>query len=386
MNEAVQKDLQANKSKASWPEPRELSELSQIEHQSHELLGKVLKTRIELSAADEAGKPANLPKMWAVPSGEQLRLDGENVQDGNDPAPLAPGKYDVYLDESEGGAGPLPAAVRVARGVEVEQGKPAKVPLRSGIRLKLADKLPTPSRWFVVPADAACATVVAQRSGGAVEPIWLPPGNYDVYCLQASDQRDRPVCVARNVKVEGDAIGDVAVRGCVVKLQAASWVPPRDPGSGWWGLVQAGDQRRNAVEWSRSETELVMPSGIYDLVWVQDGEHQRPMTLARGIKLSPDRPLTISVEAGMRLKPAKNLPPLDPKEGWWGAVPAFGKSDEPCNWSIGRSDQPLLLAPGVYDVVWKQDDKHPARRLASGVTVAASKDGPTEVEIPSVPK
>lgn len=64
-------------------------------------------------------------------------------------------------------------------------------------------------------------------------------------------------------------------------------------------------------------------------------------------------------------------------------VPAGAAPDERVQWDKERFDQALLVSPGTYDIVWKQDYDHPAQTIAEGIHVEADKLYEVEVQPPS---
>jgi len=196
---------------------------------------------------------------------------------------LPPGTYDVYwVQEFVTRDRPM----RLASGVRVESGKAATVRADTGLRLNVADWVPARDPdygwWGAVAAGTSPDQLVNwTRSADA---ILLPPGDYDVYWVQEFVTRDRPMLLASGTLAAGEAKTVAAISG--VRLEAASWVPPRDPDYGWWGAVEAGAVPDALVNWTRTADALLLPPGAYDVYWVQNfATRDRPMQLARFVNV-----------------------------------------------------------------------------------------------------
>ncbi|MFZ5792697.1 MAG: hypothetical protein ACOY3L_18555 [Pseudomonadota bacterium] len=245
----------------------------------------------------------------------------------------------------------------------------------SGIKLEVAQWVPTFTDsngwWGVVHAGNKPREPVAKTN--SADTLQLPPGSYDLYWVQGYDTSDQPMRLAAGVTVEAGKV--TAVRADAgIKLDLADWVPPFTDSSGWWGVTVAGDapKKSDAINWTKNPAApLLLPPGSYDLYWVQGYDtSDQPMRLAAGVTVEAGKVTAVRADAGIRLKPAATAPAFGDSSGWWGAVPGGGAADKRVNWWKGRADAPLLLAPGSYDVFWRQDYSQEPERKVKSVAVA----------------
>jgi hypothetical protein len=152
-----------------------------------------------------------------------------------------------------------------------------------------------------------------------------------------------------------------------IRLQTAFWVQRRDEEYGWWGVVSAGEAPKKPLFKTTFADAILLPSGLYDVYWKQDYEHD-PMLVAAGVDVRAGGVSTTSATAGIQLRLAPDPPQLDAEYGWWGVVKSGDAAKKRVNWWTGRFDQPLLVAPGTYDVVW-QKDYHAATQSVKTVDV-----------------
>lgn len=153
-----------------------------------------------------------------------------------------------------------------------------------------------------------------------------------------------------------------------IRLKVQFWVPQRDAQNGWWGVVRAGESPDKPAYTTQPAEVFLLPPGQYDVYWKQDFYHQ-PMLLVSGITLDHAQVAKVQASSGIRLRLAPNARDLDAYYGQWGVVASGGKSNELLNWAKGRSDQPLLVPPGIYDIIWQQDDAHEPESVKQDVTV-----------------
>jgi hypothetical protein len=63
------------------------------------------------------------------------------------------------------------------------------------------------------------------------------------------------------------------------------------------------------------------------------------------------------------------LPKLDPDYGWWAVVTPGGGENDWVNYSRRIADEPLVVSPGTYDILWDAGLNSDAVRIAEKVTV-----------------
>jgi hypothetical protein len=249
--------------------------------------------------------------------------------------------------------------------VRVEENQIAQVSASSGIRLTVAPWVPLPDEdgwWGAIPVgQSADKKIHWSRS---VDALLVPPGEYDVYWKQ--DYHHQPMLLAGKVRVEENQVAQVSASSGI-RLTVAPWVRQPDE-NGWWGAVPAGESADKKIHSSRSAGAFVVPPGEYDVYWKQDFQHQ-PMLLAGKVRVEENRVAEVNASSGIRLKVPLDTPALDSKDGWWGLVRTGGKPEEPIHWSKGEFDQPLLVAPGVYDIVRKQNYRHKPDTIETGTVV-----------------
>ncbi len=295
-----------------------------------------------------------------------------------------PGSYDVYWVQDYD---TLDAPFLVASKVEVKSGGPTDVILDSGFALKAAAWVPTRDPrygWWGLtrPGDKPANRLIWTKQGTH---LLAPPGVYDIYWVQDYDALDAPLLLASKVEIKAGALTPV-IADSGVEIKVAAWVPARHKSYGWWGLTRPGDKPATRVVWTKQDTHLLAPPGVYDLYWVQDYDTSgAPLLLASKVEVKSGALATVPAASGLRLKLPAGTPPLDARYGWWGAVPAGGKPDERLNWSKGRADLPILLPPGTYDVFLKQNYEQEPRCLQAGVAVKENQLTEVEPDRPAKP-
>ena len=255
---------------------------------------------------------------------------------------------------------------------------------KTGIHLEVAPWVPQRDSgygwWGIVRAGDKPDKPVQKTNTDS--DLNVPPGQYDVYWNQDYDHRDSPLLLASGIEVKDKQLVTVGATSGL-KLEVAPWVPKRDASYGWWGVVRAGDKPNQRVQWTNAADALLVAPGTYDVYWNQDYDHQdSPLLLAAGVELKDGQAPTVSATSGLKLKVPANTPPLDTGYGWWGVVAAGAAPDQRIQWDKGRLDQPLLVAPGTYDIAWKQDYSHPPQTVAQGVKVEAGNMNEVQVEPP----
>ncbi len=307
---------------------------------------------------------------WGVaPAGQGVNKKTKftNTDDALD---LPPGQYDVYwAQDYDHGSSPMLIAKDVAVG---DQGRVA-LKVDSGLQLDVASWVPglDPSNgwWGAVPTgQKPDKRINWMNAPGA---LLLPPGAYDVYWVGDYGHGSSPMLLAKGVSVEAGA-GPVKLEAnSGLEVVAASWVAPLDPSNGWWGAVPTGQKPSKRVNWTNAPGPLLLPPGSYDVYWAQDYDHgASPMLLAKGMAVKAGAgPVQLAVDSGIEVKAASWVVPLDPSNGWWGAVPAGHKPNNRINWT--NTPRALPLPPGSYDVYWAQDYDHGGNPLllAGGVQV-----------------
>lgn len=163
-----------------------------------------------------------------------------------------------------------------------------------------------------------------------------------------------------------------------IRLKVAVWVPNRDAGSGWWGVVPPGWPAKLALS-TKSGEAFLLPPGKYDVYWAQDyTRNDKPLLLAQGVEVKESELSVVHANSGIKLDVPAGTEPLDPYTGWWGAVPSGGKLENRVNWS-NKFDQPLLVPPGTYDIHWQQNYSHNSEKVKDQVIV--KKEALIEVKI-----
>jgi hypothetical protein len=287
---------------------------------------------------------------------------------------LPPGTYDVYWVQDYATSG---SPLLLAAGVKVAAGDATEVKADSGIKLVVADWVPKRSDygwWGAVRAGSKPDARVNWTKQN--QALLLPPGAYDVYWVQEYETSGSPLLLAAGVKVAaGDATEVKADSG--IKLAVADWVPKRSD-YGWWGAVRAGSKPDARVNWTKQNQALLLPPGAYDVYWVQEYETSgSPLLLAVGVTVAAGDATEVKADSGIAIVPG--TPPLDQKQGIWGASSAGAGPDKLVNWWRGAADNPLLLPPGTYDVYWKEGYASQLERRAQGIAVAAGERVVVEV-------
>lgn len=362
--DAMREALANADSQAAWPPAPHAAALQRLELSARQLVRVVDHTRIRLSVPAEVGDHL---RWWTVPSGSTLRAEYAPQNPSDDrfgSPPLAPGTYDIVVAQNDPSVARwYPAANYVRRGVHVEAGSNIEIALKSGVQIALGDAFGEP-RWFVVPHDAGATAIVAERPGNSNAPFLLPPGYYDLYCLQDESEA---MLFAVGVQTTADVLTAVhATSG--VRLDVAGWVLPRDRYTGWWAAVPAGVLVAKArAVWTNSLPALLLPPGQYDVYWIEDKAHETaPLRLA-SVDVTQDAVTPVSAHSGIRLDLGDWVPELDRYTGWWGVTRPNDSTDIRVNWT--NSGTALLLPPGQYDVYRTQDSDHLPLLLASVVEV-----------------
>jgi hypothetical protein len=100
------------------------------------------------------------------------------------------------------------------QGVEVEAGQFSEVLAHSGIRLDVAEQIPSLDLyygwWGIVPTGGSPYERIHWARNSDV-PLIAPPGTYDIYWVQSYDSE--PVLIGRDVVVEPGAILQLEVSG-----------------------------------------------------------------------------------------------------------------------------------------------------------------------------
>ncbi len=231
-----------------------------------------------------------------------------------------PGSYDVYWVQDYD---TLDAPFLVASKVEVKSGGPTDVILDSGFALKAAAWVPPRDPrygWWGLtrPGDKPANRLIWTKQGTH---LLAPPGVYDIYWVQDYDALDAPLLLASKVEIKAGALTPV-IADSGVEIKVAAWVPARHKSYGWWGLTRPGDKPATRVVWTKQDTHLLAPPGVYDLYWVQDYDTSgAPLLLASKVEVKSGALATVPAASGLRLKLPAGTPPLDARYGWWGAVP-----------------------------------------------------------------
>jgi hypothetical protein len=254
----------------------------------------------------------------------------------------------------------------------------------------------TAADW-VPPFDTFGWTGVAPTGAGAAGRVdiisaddrrLVPPGTYDILWAQTVHQWLAPT-VWKTVEItDGDVIEVTIASGA--KIARAEWVTPLDGNWGWWGAAPSSARRTregaptadadaNAapdwharINWFHDDgsAPLVLPPGEYDIYWAQ-GLHQRetPVRIASNVTISPRELKSIPLHTGVRLHPGAIPPTFDTNWGWWAVVPVGGGEDDWVNYSRGDTAQPLVVAPGTYDILLDPGLSADVVRVAERVVV-----------------
>jgi len=257
----------------------------------------------------------------------------------------------------------------LASGVAVfDEEKALASPLNSGIRLAtafwVAKRDPAYGWWGVVPAGTPQPPDEKAWTTKSADAFLVPPGEYDVYWKQ--DYEHDPMLLAGKVRVEANQVVEVKANAGI-RLMTAPWVALPNT-YGWWGAVPVGESADRKTHWSRSADVLLVVPGEYDVYWKQDFEH-KPMLLAGKVKVKENQVAEVNAGSGIQLTVPRDTPLPDARFGWWGMVREGGKPEDPIQWSRGKFEQPLLLAPGTYDILWKQDFRQTPATIKRGAVV-----------------
>lgn len=308
----------------------------------------------------ETSDGLSLPDRWFLVEhgADWTTTVGQPYGDAKDRMLVAPGKYDVYLAESQ--RPPL----LFARAVTVKKNHWTVIEISSALRLEMAKFLPSVNYhygcWGVVSAGGNPNDMLHwSKSPGT---LVLPLGTYDVYWKQGYSHK--PLLLAADVRTEDGKISTVNVNSGL-QLETADWVPGVDYHYGRWGVVPAGGNPGEMMHWSKSPSTLVLPPGTYD-VYRKQGYSHKPTLLTAHVRVGQGELATIRVNSGIRLEVTNRIPGFG-YNGHWGVVPAGEQADPLFQWSSSPGHLPL--APGRYDVYWKQDYWHEPQLVESGVTV-----------------
>jgi hypothetical protein len=287
---------------------------------------------------------------------------------------LPPGKYDLYWKQDYDHTPLL-----LIKGLIVEQGKITEVNADSGVKLNIAPWIPKFDNngwWGVTKAGETPDKVINwTKSENA---LVLPPGQYDLYWKQNFDHT--PLLLIKGFTVEQGKITEVNADSGV-KLNIAPWIPKFD-NNGWWGVTKAGETPDRVINWTKSENALVLPPGQYDLYWKQNFDHT-PLLLAKGFTVEQGKLIEVNADSGVKLILPPDTPPLDSNYGWWGVVLAGEKPDNLISWSR-KSDHPLLVPTGTYDIFWKQNYSQNPLRVKENMSINKGKLIEIEVQTPKV--
>lgn len=326
---------------------------------------------VRLSVADTVPKPDGRYGGYAVVmAGDepdrvvQAALDKDIV--------VPPGVYDVYWrhDYDHLSRPLLIATRRVARANAADT-----LTLDSGVELRVASWVPArdPSYgwWGIVPLRTAPDQPVHWTKEGVR--LAAPPGVYDVYWVQDYNRRSRPLLIAVAVVVTGNNWTTVTADSGV-HLEVAPWVPARDPSYGWWGVVAAGDLPDARINWSESAEALLAPPGRYDVYWVQGYDQtSTPLLIAADVEVLAGASTKVSVATGLALdvSPRAGAAAIDARYGWWGVVRTGEEFSRKIHWTKVATE-PLVVPPGMYDVIWKRDYDSPVAMLRSKLEVSST--------------
>jgi hypothetical protein len=278
---------------------------------------------------------------------------------------LPPGTYDVYWKQDFDHQPFL-----LAKNVLLDEKGPTAVRADVGIALETASWIPKREErqgWWGAAAVGSGFKDPINWSRDQ-DKILLPTGAYDVYWKQDYDHQ--PFLLAKNVLLEEK--GPTRVRADAgIALEIAPWIPKREERQGWWGAAAVGGGSKDPINWSRDQDKILLPPGTYDVYWKHDFDHQ-PFLLAGGVVVRSGESAKVKATTGIALEVPAETPPLDAQYGWWGVVPVGTDPSTPLNWCKARFDQPLLVPPGRYDVVWKQEYQQPAVVVKEAVVIAGS--------------
>lgn len=135
-----------------------------------------------------------------------------------------------------------------------------------------------------------------------------------------------------------------------ITLVISDVLPPWGAGGGWAALPDGAFSPKNLA--LTTDTSLALAAGTYDVFWVQDAEHLTPMLIGADIVVAGGAMTELAVNTGVRIRVDDWVPPLDPQNGYFGAILDDGR-DAITNWT--RGTDPMLLPPGVYDFYWETD-------------------------------
>ena len=298
---------------------------------------------------------------------------------------VPPGTYDFYwVQDYDHRDKPL----LLAEKVELKANTPVALPADSGIQLQTASWVPVRDKdygWWGVTAAGEQPSQRIQWSKSA-DALLLPPGKYDVYWVQDYDHKDHALLLHDGVQVKAGT-PTIVTADSGIQLQTASWVPARDKDNGWWGVTAAGEppsQHNPLVEHRPTPCSCLPANTTCTGCRTMTTKTMRCFCTTE-CKIKSGARTTVAADCGIRLKVPPGAPKLDADYGWWGVVPTGDSSKQPIQWVKGKWDQPLLVRPGAYDVIWKQNYERAPEIIRKGVVVEAPKDqeksAPIEVEV-----
>jgi len=273
---------------------------------------------------------------------------------------LAPGEYDIHWYQ---GFGHKP--IRISSGLRVSPGALVEVAANSGLRRITAPEFAqfqSSGQWVATVAGDPYERAVQTSTG---EAMLLPPGEYDVYWYQGFGHR--PICISRGVRVSTGSLAAVAANSGVRRITAPEFAHFQS--SGQWVATVAGDPYERAVQTSTGEA-MLLPPGEYDIYWYQGYGFERVL-LASRVEVREGAIAPVHADSGIRLVHEKAPPQID-SNVWWGVTAPDADPAQPTHMIHGKFEEALLLAPGVYDVVWRESASTAPTRLAAAVIVEIS--------------
>ncbi len=325
---------------------------------------------ITVSAADWLGGWGPDGGWIAVPSGQGLGKAPTVIHDAS--APFPAGTYNVYWVQNA-----TLEPLLISANVVVAAGAMTEVRAATGATLELADWAPRPvagHAWFgAIVSTATSYSMINQTTTG--NSIFLPPGQYDF--LYENDDTDdvppiwvgtetiEPIFAGVGLEVTGQDDGVAIVRAIPGGPAEASTIQPGDLIIAVDGQSIVGMALADAVALLRG------PSATDVALTIARGGAQFGVTLTRA-SVEPQR--IIRANGGIQLEPPTDgVDPIGPG-GWWGVVFAGDPpdTDNYRNWTIGRSDLPLLLGPAPYDVYWNPTGDGEPQLIAANVTVSGA--------------
>lgn len=143
----------------------------------------------------------------------------------------------------------------------------------TGVAVMVAPFLPRwadDGGWGLVAAGGAPGKWIAFTNADQAE---IPPGTYDFYWIQDAVHTEWPMLMQEDVVVAAGAVTEITVdTGITVAL--ADWVPPLEPGVGYW--VALDENNGNRITNVTSGDVMVLPAGQYLFTWQADGRDDIP--------------------------------------------------------------------------------------------------------------